>query len=152
MFCRSWKRIAWDCALVLIFVIALASDGSNITNFSLSVPDSFGRVVDGLGVWSTEYGGCSPFCSDRHPVQVVSGPNKCLVSLLRVGKVATVAVCSCMLVLRSSRRAVLRWAIIFKSGFIGEAKIIGFRLSVELGSSFCGKLLVRIGRASRLRC
>ncbi|KAG2305241.1 hypothetical protein Bca4012_064309 [Brassica carinata] len=28
-----------------------------------------------------------------------------------------------------------RWAIIFKSGFIGEAKITGFRLSVELGSS-----------------
>ncbi|KAF3510686.1 hypothetical protein F2Q69_00008924 [Brassica cretica] len=108
------------------FVIALASDGSNITNFSLSVPDSFGRLVDGLGVWSTEYGGCSPFCSDRHPVQVVSGPNKCSVLLLRVGKVAAVAVCSCRLVLRSFRRVVLRWAIIFKSGFIEEAKIIGF--------------------------
>ena len=99
-----------------------------------------------------EYGGCSPFCLDRHPVQVVSGPDKCSVLLLRVGKVAAVAVSSCRLVLRSSRRAVLRWAIIFKSGFIGEAKITGFRLSVEFGSSFCGKLLVRIGRASRLRC
>ncbi|KAF3524743.1 hypothetical protein F2Q69_00047236 [Brassica cretica] len=85
-------------------------------------------------------------------VVVVSGPNKCSVLLLRVGKVAAVAVSSCRLVLRSSRRAVLRCAIIFKSGFIGEAKITGFRLSVEFGSSFCGKLLVRIGRASRLRC
>ena len=109
-------------------------------------------MQDGLGVWSTEYGGCSPFCSDRHPVQVVSGPNKCSALLLRVGKVAAVAVCSCRLVLRSFRRVVLRWAIIFKSGFIAEAKITGFRLSVELGSSFCGKLLVRIIRLRDCSC
>ncbi|KAG5377610.1 hypothetical protein IGI04_025452, partial [Brassica rapa subsp. trilocularis] len=82
---------------------------------NLSVPDSFGRVVVLVSLTATssvrpsltyqhltglfelhvvvhvaivcrmEYGGCSSFCSDRHPVQVVSGPNKCLVSLLRVG-------------------------------------------------------------------
>lgn len=129
MFCPSWKRIAWNCAIVLISVIALASDGSKITNFSLSVPDSFGRVVVLVSLTATssvrpsltsqhltglfelhvvvhvaivckmEYGGCSSFCSDRHPVQVVSGPNKCSVSLLRVGFVAAVSVCSCRLVL-----------------------------------------------------
>ncbi|KAF3596996.1 hypothetical protein DY000_02022943 [Brassica cretica] len=42
-------------------------------------------------------------------------------------------------VLRSPRRAVLGWANIFKSGVIGEAKIIGFQLSVQLVLSFCGK-------------
>lgn len=129
MFCRSWKRIDCNCALDLIYVIVLASDGSNITNFSLSVTDSFGRVVFLVSLTATssvrpsltsqhltglfelhavvrvaivcrmEYEGCSSFCSDRHPVQVVSGLNKCSVSLLRVGKIAAVAVCSCRLVL-----------------------------------------------------
>ncbi|KAF2581297.1 hypothetical protein F2Q68_00006101 [Brassica cretica] len=112
------------------FVIALASDGSNITNFSLSVPDSFGRVVVLVSLTATS--SVRPSLTSQH-----------LTGLFELMS---------WLVLRSFRRVVLRWAIIFKSGFIAEAKITGFRLSVELGSSFCGKLLVRIGRASRLRC
>ncbi|KAF2551097.1 hypothetical protein F2Q68_00035168 [Brassica cretica] len=44
---------------------------------------------------------------------------------------------------RPSQQAVLRWAIIFKSGSSEKPKLLSFRLSVKLGSSFCGKRMVR---------
>ncbi|KAF2593981.1 hypothetical protein F2Q70_00043059 [Brassica cretica] len=159
---KEWSSmpLQWPLAMLPHCGPQIRSLCSDILSWFLSKligSDSFGRVVVLVSLTATSSVRSS--LASQHltglfelHVVVVSGPNKCSVLLLRVGKVAAVAVSSCRLVLRSSRRAVLRWAIIFKSGFIGEAKITGFRLSVEFGSSFCGKLLVRIGRASRLRC
>ncbi|CAN6905865.1 unnamed protein product [Brassica oleracea] len=137
----SSLRFLYRCALFSNPVLVEASDGSSVSNFSSWVLGDDGRVVVlRFSVGCSEV--AAPFCSERHRVQVVFGPNKSSV-LVAAG---VVGLCSCCLFLWvcaiKPRQAVLRWAIIFKSGSPGRPKLPGSRLSVELGSFFCGKLLL----------
>ncbi|KAG5414693.1 hypothetical protein IGI04_002260, partial [Brassica rapa subsp. trilocularis] len=100
----------------------------NRYNFSSSV-----LVDDGSWPRCGRYGGSNPFSSERHRVQAVPGSNKCAVLVVAEGKASA----------DTPRQAVLEWVIIFKSESLGRPKLPGSRLSVELGSFFRGKLLLR---------
>ncbi|KAL0656505.1 hypothetical protein Bca4012_077089 [Brassica carinata] len=101
------------CAHVLIPVFDEACDGSSSNKFSSSVLIGYGRVV-------------------------------VLVSLTTTSSIWFSLTSQCYIgLLKSFCCGVRRGAIIFKRRSSERPKLLGFRLSVELGSSFCGKRMVR---------